>query len=180
ENIIQGDSTTITVRTNSDTTHVWAEVDGRRVNARRQSSSSTVITWTIEVRPQEGQQVSVFAGTRNNNHDDMQRVRINVRNESASIRDTWAEMVSDGRVRVTVITNTAAEWVDIAIPGRPSVLSAASSTSSDSNEVTWTFYFSPVHGRDIAPIHVFAGSDRVGSSDSRVINMVRLMPGLLV
>ncbi|MCL2400958.1 MAG: hypothetical protein FWC91_14610, partial [Defluviitaleaceae bacterium] len=45
ENIIQGDSTTITVRTNSDTTHVWAEVDGRRVNARRQSSSSTVITW---------------------------------------------------------------------------------------------------------------------------------------
>ncbi|MCL2400503.1 MAG: hypothetical protein FWC91_12265 [Defluviitaleaceae bacterium] len=179
ENIIQGDSTTITVRTNSDTTHVWAEVDGRRVNARRQSSSSTTITWTIDVRPRETRHVTIFAGTRNNNHDDMQRVRINVRNESVSIRDTWAEMVSDGRVRVTVITNTATEWVDIAIPGRPGVLSAASSTNSNSNEVTWTFCFSPVHGRDIAPIHVFAGSDRAGSSDSRIINMVRLMSGWL-
>lgn len=183
ENIIAGDYTTINVRTNSDTTHVWAEVDGRRVNARRVSTArsfTSTVTWELKVSPRESQQITVFAGTRNNDrYADTQRVRVNVGQESVSILGAWAEMVNDNRVQVTVRTNLAAEWVDITFPGINGTVTASAVASSTTQgntthgERTWVFYHTPVDGWDITPIRVFSGNNRGGGSDSRVIYQLR-------
>jgi len=57
---------TITIRASRDVQHVWAQVDGRRVNARRVQGGATVSTWEMEITPDRTQTIEFYANTVNN------------------------------------------------------------------------------------------------------------------
>jgi len=61
----RGNRSTITVRTSRDVQYVWAMVDGRRVNARRGQLSAAHANWTVDVRPDRTQSITVYANTSN-------------------------------------------------------------------------------------------------------------------
>ena len=62
-NIRPGDRTTIEVRTNEVVTHVWAMLDGRRINAQRETTSSGERRWSIDISPERSHNVFVYANT---------------------------------------------------------------------------------------------------------------------
>ena len=166
-NILVGDSTAITVQTNADVNYVWGMVDGRRVNAHRTGSASNAgnRTWTLNVAPEDSQSIQISASNANSQLADVTRsVNITVNRESASIRSATAQWNAAGtQVQVTVVTNRAAQWVDLQIPGRAAAVTA-SGRNSGTNEITWTAIFTPSPGWRYVPINVFAGGARAANT----------------
>lgn len=109
----------INVRTNLDVEHVWAMVDGSRVNARRGTSTATLRNWTIEIRPDRTQDVWVYA---NYTNDTSGAVRERVR---VTVRDRWESDARIDRVRVNGQSSNVRvgsnEWVDIEVRTSDSV-----------------------------------------------------------
>ena len=149
-NIVVGERSTITVRTNLDVTHVWAEVDGRQVNARRNTSSATTRSWTMDVSPNRTQTISVYANTSNSVHGaDRDSIRITVvetdpRINSMSIRDSlieWGQWTV-----IDVNTNNDVEHVWAMVDGRR--VNARRQSSNNRNQ-TWTIDVSPDRSQTI-------------------------------
>jgi len=63
--IYSDEMTFIEVRTNADVEHVWARVNGARVNARRGSTSGNERNWIIDISPSFTQTVTVYANIAN-------------------------------------------------------------------------------------------------------------------
>ncbi|MCL1987363.1 MAG: hypothetical protein FWG64_05260 [Firmicutes bacterium] len=83
-----GAQVTLTVRTNADVNHVWATVDRARVNLTRGSTTAgnnPQTTWTATFRPNETQEIPIFANIENNETNAAtDRVRITVRDRGFS------------------------------------------------------------------------------------------------
>jgi hypothetical protein len=104
-----GDRTTVTIRTNLDAEHVWLEVDGRRVNARRGNSTATTRTWTAEVRPDRTQNVRIYANATNVEQGAAtDTVRITVRDRT----DSNARIIS-ATLRATTIRHGDVTYIDV-------------------------------------------------------------------
>jgi hypothetical protein len=170
--IFAGRATVLTVRTNSDVNYVWAFVDGNRVNARRTAATSTSRTWTLNVAPAETQAIFVYGNHISTEGGAVSRpANITVIHETATIRSAVARWNSAGtQVQVTVVTNEAAEWVDLQIPGRAT--SVAMSERRNTGEITWTAIISPQIGWHNVPISIFAGDSGGGREVSRRINHI--------
>jgi len=146
----RGERATITVRTNLDVAFVWAEVNGRDVNARRGSASATTRTWTIDVRPDRTQTVRVYANTENSVRGaDVDTVRITVvdanpRIDSVVIREsliTWNQSTV-----IDVRTNADVEYVWAVVDGRRIYARREFSTLSTR---TWTIDVRPERTQSI-------------------------------
>lgn len=95
-------------------------------------------------------------------------MNITVIHETATIRSAVARWNSAGmQVQVTVVTNEAAEWVDLQIPGRGASVAMSERRSTGDNEITWTAIISPQLGWHNVPISVFAG-DSSGGREVRI------------
>ena len=106
---------TITVRTNHEAEYVWAMVDGRRVNASRGSTTATLRNWTIDVRPDETQTITIYANVTNTEQGAAtDTVRVTVRELQPRIENT---RFSRNNIRVGewttiyITTNTEVEHV---------------------------------------------------------------------
>ena len=141
-----GDRTTITVTTNLDVEFVWAEVDGRRVNARGVRGSATTRTWELDVRPDRTQQVRVFANTTDSTSGAATSdVRITVRDETARIIRATAQrnVIDQGEwTTIEVRTNTDVENVWAMVDGQR-VNARRGSTASGNREREWTIEVRP-------------------------------------
>jgi hypothetical protein len=115
----RGERATITVRTNRATEHVWAEVDGSRVNGRVESTSASTRRWTIDIRPDRSQSVRVFANTTNTDEGAVSdTIRVDVGDARARIHDVRIQdsTISRGSAtRIEVETNAEANnvWAEV-------------------------------------------------------------------
>jgi len=101
-----GGRATINVRAGREVTHVWAMVDGSRVNARREQGGATTTSWSIDVRPDRTQTITVYANTSNS--------------ADGAATDTIRITVETSRARIERITPEAIElW---AAPGAATTL----------------------------------------------------------
>jgi len=148
--IVRGDWTTITVRTNLDVAFVWADVDGRLINARRGSGSATTRAWTIDVRPNRTQNVRVYANTENTTVGaDVDVIRISVvdampRIDRMYIRNAEIELGQSTVIDVT--TNADVEHVWAVVDNRRV---RARRVSSSSREREWIIDVSPNRSQTI-------------------------------
>jgi len=136
DSVRAGEQTRLTVRTGRDIQYVWAIVDGRRVNARREGITS----WSMNVRPDRTQTISVFANTENSESGAVtDTIRITV-NEASNPRvtDVRADQMTGlsmlQSVTLQVTTNRDAEYVWATIAGQTF---RGTRVETRNNEVRW-------------------------------------------
>jgi len=145
-----GERTTITVRTNLDVAHVWAEVDNRRVNARRGSSTATARTWTIDVSPNRTQTITIFANSTNSERGaDTDSIRVTVRDSAPEIDSVVIRnsLILFGQMTtIDVRTNAEVNYVWAIVDGQR-ISGRRDSTSS--NTRTWVIDVMPERSQSI-------------------------------
>ena len=145
-----GERATITVRTNLDATHVWAEVDNRTVNARRGASTATARTWTIEISPNRTQTITIYANTSNSTRGaDTDTIRVTVRDAAPEINSVIIRnsLILFGQMTtIDVRTNAEVNYVWAIVDGRRVSGRRESSTSSTR---TWVIDVSPERSQSI-------------------------------
>lgn len=131
-----GQQAALTVRTGRDVAYVWAMVDGRRVNARRDNLHS----WTVNVRPERTQNITVYANTENDAAGAAtDTIRLEVR-EVANVRITDVtpsqtnNLIIGQSISIEVITNLEAEYV-WAVAGGATVRAVRRETRT--NSIVW-------------------------------------------
>ena len=166
-NIDYRDTSTITVRTNTDVEYVWAYVDGRRVNARRGAFAATQRTFTLDVRPDSTQTIRIYANSTNSsegaNHDS---VRITVRDRRSdpridSVNLSHTNIRPGEMTTIEVRTNADTEHVWVVVEGIRVNLQRGASTSTTRN---WSANIWP--GRSES-IRVYAGRTSTDSDADR-------------
>jgi len=144
--------TTITVRTNLDVTHVWAEVDNARVNARRDGATATTITWSIIAHPRQSQSIRIFANSENSQQGAVSttetvsvvdRVAIPTIHSATANRN---QVSFNEFVNIEVVTNGDADFVWAMVNGNHI---NASRTSTSGNVRTWNLSVHPQWTQDI-------------------------------
>jgi hypothetical protein len=169
-NIYFGERTTLTIRTNTIAEYVWAEVDGRRVDAARTNASATTRTFTMEIRPDRTQTLQVFANTTNNTEGAAtERITISVggaepRIDSANASRTeinWGETA-----RIDVQTNIEVEHVWAIVNG--SRVNGRRETNTAAAR-TWTIDVRPDHSQTIT-VYANRISDHHGA-DTRTVRI---------
>jgi len=169
-------ASTITVRTNLETEYVWAQIDGRRVNARRDTSTATQRTWTIQTpRLRRTETIRVYANTTDNVQgaaSDTIRITVRGRGESDA-RIISSPSPSDIRehqwTTIEVRTNEAATHVFAYQDGRRIATGDRMSTSG--NERRWEIRVNPT---SIENITIYANSSNSRSgADSRTVRVDR-------
>ncbi|MCL2400168.1 MAG: hypothetical protein FWC91_10580 [Defluviitaleaceae bacterium] len=159
---------TITVRTNHEAEHVWAEVDGRRVNATRGSTTATLRNWTIEVRPDETQTITVYANTTNDTQGaDTETVRVTVREEQPRITNLslTRNSIRPGEwTTINITTNNEVEHVWANVDG---TRRNASRESSTSNTRTWRIDIQPNNSQQIT-VYANRTNNNSGADSDRI------------
>jgi len=116
--VAPGGRSTITVRASREVTHVWAMVDGNRVNGRREHGGATTTSWSIDVRPDRTQNITVYANTTNTAQGAAtDTIRIQVDNVRARIErvtpesiELWAAPGAATTLVVRTCTDTEYVW----------------------------------------------------------------------
>jgi hypothetical protein len=136
ETVIDGEQARISVRTGRDVQHVWAMVDGRRVNGRRDGLSN----WNINVRPTRTQTIQIFANTENSEEGaDTDEIRITVRGalnpRITEIRSSQTSgLTIHQSVTLEVTTNLDAEHVWAVVGGSNQ---RATRVETRANNIIW-------------------------------------------
>jgi hypothetical protein len=172
--VIRDQRTTLTVRTNVDVNYVWAEVDDRRVNATRTSSSATARTWSIEIRPDRTQTVAIYANSTNTVQGAASdSIRVTVREaEVAIIRADLGRtrIWEDEGTSIDVRTNLEAEHVWAIVDGRRV---NATRGAASGNERTWTIDIRPRESQTIA---IYANTTTSESNAARTTVRITVDP----
>ena len=172
--VISGEPIIVSVRTNTYARHVWAVVDSVRVEAVAGATSNNIRSWVITVVPNETQVIDVFASAATGPvRLANRRIPVMVEHEAVTINRAQAQIQTVGdqiprQVIVTIVTNRSAEWVDVLVPGMNASL-PATKRQTQGNEVIWTLTYTPTSGWLEHPIRIFAGEDRHGTGDSRIL-----------
>jgi hypothetical protein len=170
--ISRGDRLTISVRTNNDVEHVWMEVDGRRVNARRAGGTATNRNWDAEVRPDSTQTIRVYANTTNDPQGaSSDTIRITVREQedaritgSPTIDRNWLSYGE--RTTIHVRTNEDARYVWAVVNGSRVNGRREGTTGNDRN---WTIDVRPDNSQTI---RIYASStNHERDADTRSISI---------
>jgi hypothetical protein len=169
-----GDRTTITVVTNRDTEFVWAEVDDRRVNARRGNRSATTQSWTMEVSPARTQTVIVYANTENISQGAVtDSVRITVQEARPRIYNARLDRTQIERDQWTTIdirTNVEVEHVWAIVDGRRE---NARRGSIVSGERTWVLDIRPEYTQTITVFANITNTDRDAYTTTVRVNVLQ-------
>jgi len=172
--VISGEPIIVSVRTNTYARHVWAVVDSVRVEAVAGATSNNIRSWVITVVPNGTQVIDVFASAATGPvRLANRRIPVMVEHEAVTINRAQAQIQTVGdqiprQVIVTIVTNRSAEWVDVLVPGMNASL-PATKRQTQGNEVIWTLTYTPTSGWLEHPIRIFAGEDRHGTGDSRIL-----------
>jgi hypothetical protein len=173
-NISRGDRTTITVRTNTQVEHVWMEVNGRRVDARRAGSTATNRNWEAEVRPDSTQTIRVYANATNTTQGaDTDSVRVTVREfEDARITSAsprQSNIRQGERTIIDVRTNEDTRYV-WAMVGNTRVNGRRDGGSGNNRD--WTIEVQPNRAGESNSIRVYASStNHERDADTRTVNI---------
>jgi hypothetical protein len=165
-----GERSTISIRTNLDVEYVWAEVDGRRVDARRGTATTTNRNWTIDIRPERTQEVRVHANSTNTTQGAItETVRVTVRDEEPTIRSAsiGSNHVWHGQgTRIDLQTNNEVRYVWAIVDGSRVNGRRDGGTGNNRN---WIIDIHPTHNQTI---RVYAlSTDRERDGDSRTFSI---------
>ena len=138
---------TINVRASRDVTHVWATVDGNRVNAEREQGGATFTAWSLDIRPNRSQTVTVYANTSNTTQGaatDTIRIQVaeaaRIESVTPSTIELWS--VQGSETTLVVRTNRDTEYVWAMVNGNR-VNSTGGSRDVGSNSLEWEIRVRP-------------------------------------